>query len=119
LDAVTMRFFIPGRLPSIPETRRRAMMAAGDRLLDVLNIESQRRREDESLLDWKQCRRTIDRRAEDYARAVAQWREAIEESAVEYALVPLLGVKVSRGLLGVVTSKVAGLRHAWGLRYAR
>jgi len=92
------------------------MMAAGDRLIDVLKIERELHpvhmslTGDEALLAWKKCRRTVERLAEDYAWAVANWRQAVEANAKECARVPPPRSEASEGLTAFVTFKVARSR---------
>ena len=70
-----------------PERLRREMMAAGDKLLSALKLESKLARrnsgkvKDEVLFgQWRLCRDSVDQLAKDYAAAVGAYRMAVEEA---------------------------------------
>lgn len=70
------------------ERLHREMVAAGDRLLLAISVEDDFNRvnpgEDLVALrkQWIDCRRIVDQFADDYARAINRWREAVEGNSV-------------------------------------
>jgi hypothetical protein len=105
-NALAGKIFPVAQPAGIAEIRRREMMAAGERLIDVLGIEQELLEihisltEDEALLNWQECRRTVDRLTEDYAWAVAKWRESGEETAGNCTRAPSPASKAFEGSLG-------------------
>lgn len=67
----------PGSQPR-SELLRRKMLDIGDLLTDALRLEHDLS-ENEGLVQWRACRTMVDHMAQDYASAVAAWREAVEE----------------------------------------
>lgn len=75
----------------LAETLRQRMMAAGERLHFALKLEGQLhdfllKDEDPVLFaQWKECRRTVDAFAEDYASSVTAYRKAVQAAVAERA----------------------------------
>jgi len=75
-------------LPVNPDVFRKEMMAAGERLKLALRMEDELYRtlvendEPDLLSEWRECRRSVERFAEDYASALSRYRRAVERATL-------------------------------------